>query len=68
MLLLPTAWVRRAYSIALNGLWNGVVSVLWKSASGPFSILMFLYIMFVVGRLADITPKTTVQVNNRLFN
>ena len=35
------AWVRRAYSIALNGLWNGVVSVLWKSASGPFSILVF---------------------------
>jgi hypothetical protein len=25
------AWVRRAYSVALNGLWNGVVSVLWKS-------------------------------------
>ena len=35
------AWVRRAYSVALNGLWNGVVSVLWKSASGPFSILVF---------------------------
>ena len=26
------AWVRRAYSVALNGLWNGVVSVLWKTA------------------------------------
>ena len=25
------AWVRRAYSGALNGLKNGVVSVLWKS-------------------------------------
>ena len=24
------AWVRRAYSVALNGLWNGVVSVLWN--------------------------------------
>ena len=35
------AWVRRAYSVALNGLWNGVVSVLWKSASGHFSILVF---------------------------
>ena len=42
------AWVRRAYSGALNGLMNGVVSVLWKSAIGPFSILVFLYIMFVV--------------------
>ena len=42
------AWVRRAYSGALNGLKNGVVSVLWKSAIGPFSILVFLYIMFVV--------------------
>ena len=41
------AWVRRAYSGALNGLMNGVVSVLWKSAIGPFSILVFLYIMFV---------------------
>jgi len=41
------AWVRRAYSGALNGLKNGVVSVLWKSAIGPFSILVFLYIMFV---------------------
>jgi hypothetical protein len=28
------AWVRRAYSGALNGLMNGVVSVLWKSAIG----------------------------------
>ena len=41
------AWVRRAYSGAPNGLMNGVVSVLWKSAIGPFSILVFLYIMFV---------------------
>ena len=45
------AWVRRAYSGALNGLKNGVVSVLWKSAIGPFSILVFLYIMFVVAIL-----------------
>jgi hypothetical protein len=44
------AWVRRAYSGALNGLKNGVVSVLWKSAIGPFSILVFLYIMFVCSR------------------
>jgi hypothetical protein len=41
------AWVRRAYSGALNGSMNGVVSLLWKSAIGPFSILVFLYIMFV---------------------
>ena len=48
------AWVRRAYSGAPNGLMNGVVSVLWKSAIGPFSILVFLYIMFVVtSRVVD---------------
>ena len=45
------AWVRRAYSVAPNGLWNGVVSVLWRSASGHFSILVFYTLCLLLDTL-----------------